>query len=353
MQRKWEEFNAKLAKLGLKSRVLSLSAINFSQTIQQMSTVAVVIVGVYLIMEGKLSVGGLIACTILTGRCLAPMGQVAGIITRYHHSLAAYGAIDNIMSLPVERPAGKKFLHRKQLDGNVVFNGVTFVYPEQKVFALQDVSFNISDGEKVAVIGKMGSGKSTLLRLILNFYQPKEGSILISGTDINQIDPTDLRRNITYVPQDIILLNGTIRENIVVGTPLADDEAVLRATKLSGLLDFINQHPQGFDLQVGERGSNLSGGQRQAVAIARAFIKDSSLLVLDEPTNTMDNTAEAIFKQHLTDLMSDKTLILVTHKTTMLSLADRIIVLNAGQLVADGPRDEVLQALAGVNNAAG
>ncbi len=353
MQRKWEEFNAKLAKLGLKSRVLSLSMINFSQTIQQMSTVAVVIVGVYLIMEGKLSVGGLIACTILTGRCLAPMGQVAGIITRYHHSLAAYGAIDNIMSLPVERPAGKKFLHRKQLDGNVVFNGVTFVYPEQKVFALQDVSFNISDGEKVAVIGKMGSGKSTLLRLILNFYQPKEGSILISGTDINQIDPTDLRRNITYVPQDIILLNGTIRENIVVGTPLADDEAVLRATKLSGLLDFINQHPQGFDLQVGERGSNLSGGQRQAVAIARAFIKDSSLLVLDEPTNTMDNTAEAIFKQHLTDLMSDKTLILVTHKTTMLSLADRIIVLNAGQLVADGPRDEVLQALAGVNNAAG
>jgi len=279
------------------------------------------------------------------------MGQVAGILTRYHHSLAAYGAIDNIMSLPVERPLGKKFLHRQHLDGSVSFRDVKFAYPEQKVAALQNINFNIEPGERVAIIGKMGSGKSTLLKLIMGFYQPAEGNILVSGTDINQIDPTDLRRNITYVPQDIALLSGTIRENIVLGTPLASDEAVLQAATISGLLEFVNQHPEGFDLQVGERGRNLSGGQRQAVAIARAFITHSNLLLLDEPTNTMDSTAEQIFKQHLIDSMKDETMLLVTHKASMLPVADRIIVVNEGQIVADGPRDEVLNALAGLNNA--
>ncbi len=350
-QRKWEEYNARLAKFGLRSRVLSLGTINISQTIQQACTIVVVIAGVYLIMGGNLTVGGLIACTILTGRCLAPMGQVAGILTRYHHSLAAYGAIDNIMSLPVERPLGKKFLHRQHLDGSVSFRDVKFAYPEQKVAALQNINFNIEPGERVAIIGKMGSGKSTLLKLIMGFYQPAEGNILVSGTDINQIDPTDLRRNITYVPQDIALLSGTIRENIVLGTPLASDEAVLQAATISGLLEFVNQHPEGFDLQVGERGRNLSGGQRQAVAIARAFITHSNLLLLDEPTNTMDSTAEQIFKQHLIDSMKDETMLLVTHKASMLPVADRIIVVNEGQIVADGPRDEVLNALAGLNNA--
>ncbi|MBV1879710.1 MAG: type I secretion system permease/ATPase [Pseudomonadales bacterium] len=350
MQQRWENFNAHLAKLGLKSRLLSMGTINFTQTIQQTTTIAVVIYGVYLIMEGQLSVGGLIACTILTGRCLAPMGQVAGILTRYHHSLAAYKTIDNIMSLPVERPAGKSFLHRNNFTGSVEFKAVNFTYPGQNLAALQNLNCNIQAGEKIAIVGKMGSGKSTLQRLIMNFYQPTEGSILFSATDINQIDPTDLRRNIVYVPQDIVLLSGTVRENIVLGSPMANDNQIMAAAKLAGLDDFINRHPQGFDLQVGERGLNLSGGQRQAVAIARAFITDAPLMVLDEPTNSMDNTAELHFTRQLKDRLSGKTLILVTHKTTMLSLVDRIIVLNDGQIVADGPKDQVLQALAGATH---
>ncbi|MBD3647587.1 MAG: type I secretion system permease/ATPase, partial [Pseudomonadales bacterium] len=346
MQRKWEEYNARIAKLGLRSRFLSLSTVNSAQLIQQLGTVAVVILGVYEIMEGRLSIGGLIACTILTGRSLAPLAQIASIFTRYHHSIAAYDAIDRIMNLDVERPPGHKFLHRPTLNGEVEFRNVTFSYPNQQVPALKELSFRVMPGEKLAIIGKTGSGKSTVQKLIMNFYQPAEGSILVSGTDINQIDPTDLRRNISYVPQDVMLFDGTVRENIVIGSPLADDQTVLRAAELAGLSEFINQHPQGFDLPVGERGSNLSGGQRQAVAIARALAINSNLLLLDEPTNGMDNTTESVFKSHLESWASDKTLILVTHKSTMLSLVNRLIVLNEGRVVADGPRDEVLKALA-------
>ena len=347
IQRRWEGFNARIAKLGLKSRFLSLSAVNFAQIVQQLASVLVVITGVYQIMAGEMSVGALIACTILTGRCLAPMAQVATILMRYHHSLAAYRSINNVMSLPVERPDGHKFLHRPSLEGNIEFRSVTFTYPQQQIAAVSDGSFTIMRGEKVAIVGPMGSGKSTLQRLIMNFYQADSGSILIDGTDIQQLDPTDLRGIIGYVPQDIMLFNGDVRDNITIGAPHADDSSVLWATELAGLDEFINQHPLGFDLQVGERGINLSGGQRQAIAIARAMLGDPSILLLDEPTNSMDNTTEVNVKDRLTDIIREKTLILVTHKTAMLALVDRLIVLNAGRIVADGPKGDVLKALSG------
>jgi ATP-binding cassette subfamily C protein LapB len=347
IQQKWEGFNARIAKLGLRSRFLSLSAVNFAQVVQQLATVAVVIAGVYQIIAGELSVGGLIACTILTGRALAPMAQIASILTRYHHSMAAYASINSIMGLPVERPEGHKFLHRPSLQGNVKFKNVTFAYADQQVPALSNVSFTIEKGEKVGIVGRMGSGKTTLHRLMINFYQPVEGAILMDGTDMNQIDPTELRRNIGYVPQDIMLFNGSIRDNIIIGNPQADDESVLRAASMSGLDEFVNQHPHGFDLQVGERGVNLSGGQKQAIAIARALLHNPTILLLDEPTNAMDNTTENNFLLRLETVLQDKTLILVTHKTSMLRLVDRLIVLNEGKIVSDGPREDVIKALAG------
>ncbi len=347
MQKRWEVFNARLARLGLKSRFLSLSMINLAQLIQQVSTIAVVVVGVYAIINGDISVGGLIACTILTGRSLAPMSQVASILTRYHHSMAAFNAIDRIMALPVERPAGKNFLHRPNINGDIEFKDVTFNYRDQQIPALADVSFKINQGEKVGIIGRTGSGKSSLQKLILNYYEPTGGAILVSNTDINQIDPTDLRRNISYVPQEITLFNGTVRENIVLGTPLATDEAVLEASRIAGIVDFMNSHPQGFDLNVGERGDRLSGGQRQGVAITRAIINRATIVVLDEPTASMDNTAENQFKENFAEYIKDRTLLLVTHKASMLSLVDRLLVLNEGKLVADGPRDDVIRALAG------
>ena len=347
MQKRWETFNAKLAKMGLRSRFLSMSIVNLAQLIQQTSTIAIVAVGVYAIIDGNLSVGGLIACTILTGRCLAPMGQVAGILTRYHHSIAAFNAIDRVMALPVERPAGKSFLHRPSIKGDIEFKEVTFNYRDQQISALSNISFKITEGEKVAIIGRTGSGKTTLQKLIMDYYEPDAGAILVSGTDINQIDPTDLRRNMSYVPQEISLFSGTVRENIVLGTPLATDEAVLEAARVAGIHDFLNTHPEGFDLDVGERGERLSGGQRQGIAIARAVINRAPILVLDEPTASIDNTAEMLFLKHFFEYAKNRTLLLVTHKTSMLSLVDRLIVLNDGKIIADGPRDEVLKMLAG------
>lgn len=347
MQRRWEEFNARIAKLGLRTRFLSLCVVNFAQLVQHAGTVAVVIVGVYQIAAGELSIGGLIACTILTGRSLAPMAQVATILTRYHHSVAAFTAVNNIMALPVERPEGHKFLHRGDIRGAYEFRNVNFAYPDQKNAALKDVTFSIKAGERVGFVGRMGSGKTTIQKLMLNFYQPSDGSILVDGTDINQLDPSDLRGQIGYVPQDIILFAGSVRDNIVIGNPQADDASVVRASKISGLGEFIDQHSDGYDLMVGERGDSLSGGQRQAIAISRAILSNPNILLLDEPTNAMDNTTEINFKDKIVELLEGKTLILVTHKTSMLSLVDRLIVMNDGRVVADGPKDEVLKALSG------
>jgi ATP-binding cassette subfamily C protein LapB len=350
IQKRWESFTGQLARLSLKSRLLTMIAINFSQILQQICTVGVVVTGVYLIMAGELSVGALIACTILTGRCLAPMGQIAGILTRYQHSVAAYQSIDNMMKLPVERPEGKNFLHRASLTGSVEFRDVVFSYPGQKSPAIKKISFSILPGEKVGIVGKMGSGKTTIQRLCMGFPSPAEGTVLLSQTDIQQLDPQDVRRNAIYVSQDVQLFSGTIRENIALGAPLASDDEIRRAAEISGLLDFIDLHPEGFDLQVGERGGLLSGGQRQALALARALINEAPLLLLDEPTSGMDSTAELGFKQHLEAFSREKTLVLITHKANMLTLVDRLIVVNDGQIIADGPRDEVLKALAGSTN---
>ena len=227
---------------------------------------------------------------------------------------------------------------------------MVFAYPGQASPAIKKISFSIQPGEKVGIIGKMGSGKTTIQRLCMGFHTPLEGTVLLSQTDIQQLDPQDVRRNSLYVSQDVQLFSGTIRENIALGAPLASDEEIRRAAELSGLLEFINHHPEGFDLQVGERGGLLSGGQRQALALARALINEAPLLLLDEPTSGMDSTAEQGFKQHLEQFSQDKTLMLITHKANMLTLVDRLIVVNDGQIVADGKRDEVLKALAGANN---
>lgn len=310
-----------------------------------MTTIAVVVYGVYLISENEITMGALIACTILTGRALAPMSQLAAILTRYHHSKAALSSLNTMMNLPVERPTGREFLHRPAFKGGMEFKKVSFRYPEQPMDALTEVSFKINPGEKVAVIGRIGSGKSSIEKLLLGLYEPAEGSILLDNTDIRQIDPVDLRRSMGYAPQDVVLFFGSIRDNIAMGAPFADDTAVLRAAEIAGVTDFVNRHPAGFDLPVGERGEGLSGGQRQSVAVARALLMDPPVLVLDEPTNAMDNSTEERFKAKLSEVIKDKTLLLVTHRASLLSLVDRILVMDQGRLVADGPREQIMTAL--------
>jgi ATP-binding cassette subfamily C protein LapB len=344
-QRRWEQLTGTIAQLGLKTRFLSSSAINITVFLQQMATVSVVIFGVYLIADGELSMGGLIASTILTGRALAPLAQVAGTLTRYNQARSAYTSTDAIMQSPVERPADKVFLDRPLIKGEIEFRNVSFSYPEQGVSALDSVSFRIKPGEHVAIIGRIGSGKSTIERLILALYEPSSGSILVDGTDSRQLDPADLRHNIGYVPQDSFLFYGSVRDNIITGMPYADDQAVLNAATISGVTDFVNRHPSGFDLQVGERGEHLSGGQRQSISVARALLRDPPILVMDEPSNAMDNSTEEQFKQRLTDWAACKTLVIVTHRASLLSLVDRVIVMDAGHIIADGPKERVLDAL--------
>ena len=345
MQSKWEKSVAFVARVNNKMRFLSAAATNGAMEIQQLVNVVVIIGGVYLIADGKLSMGGLIACTMLSSRAVAPLGQMVGLLMQYHNAKVALTSLEQVMEKPVERPADAAFVHRPHLKGNIEFHDVQFSYPNSLVAALKGLSCKFAAGDKVVVIGRIGSGKTTLQKLLLGLYQPTEGAVSIDGVDVRQLDPADLRRNIGYVAQDVTLFYGTLRDNIAIGAPFADDAAVMAAAEAAGLTEFVNRHPDGFDMMIGERGDSLSGGQRQGVAIARAFLMDPPILLLDEPTSSMDFSSEQQFKQRLKEIAAHKTVIIVTHRNSLLDLATRVIVVDDGRVVADAPRDQVIQAL--------
>ncbi len=345
VQRSWERFVGLTAESSGKARFLSGIATTFAQVTIQLVTVIVVIYGVHLISEGMITMGALVASTMLTGRALAPLGAIAGMLTRLQQSRVALKSLDTLMKSPVERDQEKTFLHRPRLSGEIEFKKINFNYPNQEPLALDNVSFKIKPGEKIGILGRIGSGKSTIARLLLGLYEPIEGSVLMDGTDLRQIDPADLRRNIGYVSQDNYLFFGSVRENIAFGAPHVDDQTILRAAAVAGVSDFLRTHPHGFDLQVGERGMALSGGQRQAVVIARSLLLDPPIILMDEPTSGMDNSTEAMFKNRLGKALAGKTLLLVTHRSSLLSLVDRLIILDNGKIVADGKKEEVLEAL--------
>jgi ATP-binding cassette, subfamily C, bacterial LapB len=345
LQAGWERFVGATAESANHSRFLSAITVNFAAFATQLVTIGVVVVGVYQISEGLMTVGALVACTIIAGRAMAPLGQVAGLLTRYHQAKMAYDTLNRVMAMPLERGEDVRFLSRPMVEGGIELKNVTLTYPGQKLPALSEVSFRIEPGERVGLIGRIGSGKTTIEKLVLGLYEPEKGAVLIDGTDLRQLDPADLRRNIGCVPQDVFLLQGSVRENITIGATFADDAAVLRAAEISGVDDFVNRHPMGYDMPVGERGELLSGGQRQGSAIARALLLDPPIIVLDEPTSAMDNGAENRFRTRLTEELGRRTLLLVTHRASLLALVDRLIVMDGGRVVADGPRDAILKAL--------
>jgi ATP-binding cassette subfamily C protein LapB len=346
LQRKWESMVEYVAAESLGTRLLSAAAIHFAAFVQLVVSLATIVVGVYMISANQLTIGGLIACSIIASRAIAPFGQIAALLTRYHQAMSALAALNRIMQAPVERPADKTFIHRPRLRGAIQFREVTFRYPGQELLSLNRVSFNIREGDRVGVIGRVGSGKSTLAKLLVGLYAPSEGAILVDGTDIRQIDPSDLRRNVGYLPQNLVLFAGSVRDNLLIGAPHLDDNALLRAARLAGLDEHVNRHPKGFDMAVGERGEALSGGQRQAVALARSFVLDPPILVLDEPTHAADHSSEERLKARLHEAFPDRTIIVVTHRESLLSMVNSLIVLDAGRVVAHGPKEAVLKALA-------
>ncbi|MFE0843459.1 type I secretion system permease/ATPase [Achromobacter insolitus] len=345
IQRNWERATEYIALTGGKLKLISSSTVGFVQAVQQLVSISVVIIGVYQAQESAISMGGIIAASMIAGRCLAPLGQVAGLLMQYQNARTSLGSIDNYMKLPVERPAEAEFLHRPVFHGGIEFRDVTFAYPGSKQPVLKKVSFKLKPGEKVGIIGRIGSGKTTLEKLALALYQPTEGAVLLDGVDVRQIDPADVRRAIGHVPQDPLLFYGSLKHNLAMGAPYADDASILAAANLAGVTDFANLHPDGFDMVIGERGESLSGGQRQSVAVARALINDPPILLLDEPSSNMDHQSEAQLRKRLGEASATKTILLVTHRTALLDLVDRLIVIDNGHIVADGPKEQVVEAL--------
>ena len=345
IQRNWERATEYIAHTGGKLKLISSSAVGVVQTAQQLVSIAVVIIGVYQVQESAMSMGGIIAASMIAGRCLAPLGQVAGLLMQYQNARTSLSSIDNYMKLPVERPAEAEFLHRPVFHGAIEFRDVTFAYPGTSQPVLKKISFKLNPGEKVGIIGRIGSGKTTLEKLALALYQPTEGAVLLDGVDVRQIDPADVRRAIGHVPQDPTLFYGSLKHNLAMGAPHADDASILAAANLAGVTEFANLHPDGFDMVIGERGESLSGGQRQSVAVARALINDPPILLLDEPSSNMDHQSEAQLRKRLGEASANKTILLVTHRTALLELVDRLIVIDNGHIVADGPKEQVVEAL--------
>ncbi|RTE64274.1 type I secretion system permease/ATPase [Amphritea opalescens] len=341
----WEQAVSKMGQHDIQTRKLANGASSLSGFLQQMMTVGIVVLGVYLVAAGDLSMGGIIASVMLAGRAVQPLAQLSLLATRYNQAKASMSLINQVMEMPVEEEEGKSYVSRPKLQGKIEFDKVCFSYPGQQRYALQDVSFTIQPGERVALIGGIGAGKSSLEKLILGLYQCTQGDVRIDGVNIAQLHPADLRRNVGAIMQENHLFFGSIRDNIVMGAPFTSDENLLRAAEWGGVTAFTNNDPEGLERQVGEGGRQLSGGQRQSVAAARAIVMDPPIMLLDEPSSHLDRKSEVRLMNQLKALDRSKTVILSTHKSSLLDVVDRIIVLENGRLIADGPKAEVINWL--------
>jgi ATP-binding cassette, subfamily C, bacterial LapB len=345
MQRRWEEAVGATARANTATRYWSSLAMHLSMVVQQAVSIIIVVWGVYLVSDGTLSVGGLIAASMLAGRALAPLANIAMTVTRAQQAFAALRGLNALMDLKVEDQPGagstEKITHAK-----IDLKGVTFRYPDQANAALDDVSLSIRPGERVAIVGRVGSGKSTLGRLMARLYAPQAGQILIGGLDIQSVDSGDVRTTVGFVPQDIELFAGTLRDNLTLGARAASDAEIETAIALTGVDQFVASHPLGLGMQLRERGQGLSGGQRQAVGLARALLRQPKVLFLDEPSSAMDTGTEAELVRRLASWCDPtRVLIVCTHRLHLLELCDRLIVIEGGRIAADGPKAEVLSKL--------
>ena len=327
-----------------KSKFWSQLTTNFSQSGQQLSQVGIVVYGVFLIAEGSLTMGSLIACVILSGRTLAPLGQVSNLLGRFNQAVTAYVNFGQLMQQPVREINRSSQVRVDKIEGQITITNVSLTYPEQKEAVINKVNLNVAAGEKIAIVGKIASGKTSLLRLITGLYDPSEGSVKIDKSDITHMHPDDIRNYIGVVMQIPILFSGTLKENLLMGNPNATDKEMLAAAKIANVDTIASSLPDGYETLIAEGGKQLSGGQRQAICIARAFVGDPKIIIMDEPSSAMDSGSEQQLLEILKEKLVNKTLILITHRGTLLSLVSRVVVIDKGRILADGPKDKVLQA---------
>jgi len=346
MRRRWRELTELVSGTGMRVKSISNFTANFASTAQSLVYIAIVALGALMIRDGDLTAGALIACSILAGRAVAPVSQIIGLLTRIYQVKASAQTLDKIMNMPVDRPSNANFLMLDRCQGNLSLVNVQFSYGESDVVALNIPKMDIVPGERIALLGRTGSGKSTLLRLLSGLYMPTKGRVLMDGVDIHQIDPSIFRHSVGYMTQDVRLFSGTLKDNLLLGAGDVSDDRLLEAAKVTGIDRYVSHHPKGFDLPIYEGGGGLSGGQKQAVGLARLMLADPRVFLLDEPTAAMDQQTENEFIKHFsTWLGKDRSLVIATHKPSILSLVTRIIVLEQGRVVMDGPRDQVLQQL--------
>ncbi|WP_254843597.1 type I secretion system permease/ATPase [Shewanella sp. UCD-KL21] len=345
VQKSWQQMIGHTANWQLKSKKLTNAVSNVANFVVQLTVVCVVILGVYRVAENAISMGGIIAAVMLSSRAISPMAQLAGLITRGNQTASSLRQLDEVMNQEEEFENKGHLVSKQRLQGKIDADNIAFSFPEAERPVLHPLSVHLKPGERIAIIGRNGSGKSTLAKLLVGLYKPTQGSLRYDGLDAGQIHPSDLRKNFGYLPQDVTLFHGSIKDNILFGTRQVTEHQLIRAVQLSGVSMFTNLESEGLDQQVGEGGLSLSRGQRQTVALARATLNDPPILLMDEPTASLDARAEKQFIRSMEHVSKDRTLLLITHKMHLLRLVDRIIVLDKGHIVADGPKDSVLEKL--------
>lgn len=351
MRRRWAELTELVSATGMRMKSISNFTGNFASTIQSLVYVAIIACGALMIRNGDLTAGALIACSILSGRAVAPVSQMIGLLSRIYHVKTSAQMLDKIMAMPIDRPSDANFLMLERCEGHLAFSNVQFSYGDSDLVALDVPKFEIKPGERVALLGRTGSGKSTLLRLLSGLYMPTKGRVLMDSVDIHQIDPSRFRHAVSYMTQDVRLFSGTLKENLLLGAGDVPDDKLLEAVKVTGIDRYTSHHPRGFSLPIFEGGGGLSGGQKQAVGLARLMLANPNVFLLDEPTAAMDQQTEAEFIQRFSAwLGADKSLVIATHKPSILSMVTRIVVLEQGRIIMDGPRDKVLQQLSSPAN---
>lgn len=340
-QGQWEESIVHSANWNIKSKNITDTLYNISSFLQQVINVGIIIFGIYLISVEELTMGGLIAATMLSSRAVAPLVQIAILSTKYNQAKSSLKVIEEIMLLPDEQELGKHYISHPIIQGKIDVENLSFSYQNSNTPVLDNISLSIRPGEKVALLGHIGSGKSTFLKLLMGLYEPSEGTLKIDNVNVKQLQRADIRKNIGYAAQEPTLFFGSIRKNISIANPLIENKEILKAANRSGLLSFIQHDDEGLERLVGEQGQLLSGGQKQCIALARAFLGEPNVILLDEPTSAIDLNTETHIKKEISKL-KDKTIIITTHKSSLLDIVDRIIVFDKGRIVADGDKGKIM-----------